>query len=406
MQSTKHCGNNHRTAVAWATAAFAFPALLALMALVSVQPAYAFHEPYTSGTACGACHNAETLSQDCTSCHDLVANQYWYDKDNFAGPHGAYLTTTSKCDACHSVHRAPANSILLLPAATIVQTCEVCHDGTGGYGVYGTILAVTGIAPSGGHSMEATNVVPGGSASTGGSATMTFGGSGGKLICTDCHNPHGANVVNPFVGDRRRLRANLPSVQTNRLLRRLTGTATVPVDEYGSDWCIGCHAGRASRGTVHNHPADSVNSSYTVGAPYTYGRVPILASNGPTALTVLQGMGGVEKIGSPINGHAADPPYTSGNRGYLMPYPRTADQVGHAPICQQCHEDTRRVGSLSTAGVGTAQTAVIAVDKADGLTVSDNPRFQNFPHETQNPTLLVEINDDLCLNCHPEAQLP
>ncbi len=29
-----------------------------------------------------------------------------------------------------------------------------------------------------------------------------------------------------------------------------------------------------------------------------------------------------------------------------------------------------------------------------------NPRFQNFPHETQNAHFLVETNDDLCLNCH------
>ncbi len=173
---------------------------------------------------------------------------------------------------------------------------------------------------------------------------MTFRGSDGKLICTDCHSPHGADVVNAFVGDRRRLRANFPSVETNRLLRRQVGSATVGVDEYGSDWCLGCHAGRESAAVVHNHPVDSANSSFTVGTAYTYGNVPILANNGPTTLTVLQGMGGVPKIGGPVFAHAEDPPYTSENRGYLMPYPRTAQQTGHAPICQQCHEDSREVG--------------------------------------------------------------
>ena len=35
-----------------------------------------------------------------------------------------------------------------------------------------------------------------------------------------------------------------------------------------------------------------------------------------------------------------------------------------------------------------------------------NPTFQNFPHETENPNMLVETNDDLCLNCHPATALP
>jgi predicted CXXCH cytochrome family protein len=40
------------------------------------------------------------------------------------------------------------------------------------------------------------------------------------------------------------------------------------------------------------------------------------------------------------------------------------------------------------------------------VSVTDNPRFQNFPHETENPQLLVETDDDLCLNCHTPANLP
>jgi Doubled CXXCH motif (Paired_CXXCH_1) len=46
----------------------------------------------------------------------------------------------------------------------------------------------------------------------------------------------------------------------------------------------------------------------------------------------------------------------------------------------------------------------------DGLTSgdagTDNPPFQNFPHETVNAKMLVETNDDLCLNCHPADKLP
>jgi hypothetical protein len=77
------------------------------------------------------------------------------------------------------------------------------------------------------------------------------------------------------------------------------------------------------------------------------------------------------------------------------------------------------VGELIGNGsVGDAATATIAA--ADNvywngttwaIAASDNPRFQNFPHETLGYRLLVEAtttaySDDLCLNCHPTAQLP
>ena len=55
----------------------------------------------------------------------------------------------------------------------------------------------------------------------------------------------------------------------------------------------------------------------------------------------------------------------SDNRGFLMPYPRTAQQDGHAPICQQCHEDSREVGSLSANGM-TATAAPAQIARGDG----------------------------------------
>jgi hypothetical protein len=107
-----------------------------------------------------------------------------------------------------------------------------------------------------------------------------------------------------------------------------------------------------------------------------------------------------------------------GNRGYLMPYPRTTGdggQDGHYPICQQCHEDSRYVGDL--AADGSARAEPFVVEYGDGVVwdwarsewatgTADNPMFQNFPHETENRRMLVEEYDDLCLNCHPMSQLP
>jgi hypothetical protein len=42
----------------------------------------------------------------------------------------------------------------------------------------------------------------------------------------------------------------------------------------------------------------------------------------------------------------------------------------------------------------------------DGGSATDNPRFQSFPHETQNVRMLVENGDGLCINCHPVGILP
>jgi hypothetical protein len=127
-----------------------------------------------------------------------------------------------------------------------------------------------------------------------------------------------------------------------------------------------------------NHP---VESTLTAGASaFYYQRVSLVATDAPTSTTVYGGM-------------------AQTNRGYLMPFPRTAQQQGHAPICQQCHEDSRSVGS---AGAATD----FKVTSPDGTNASDNPRFQNFPHETANPSLLVETGDDLCTNCHTPARLP
>jgi hypothetical protein len=124
----------------------------------------------------------------------------------------------------------------------------------------------------------------------------------------------------------------------------------------------------------------------SVIATFTYSSVALLASDGLTSLTVLGTMAGT-------------------NRGYLMPYPRTAEQGQHAPICQQCHEDARDVGTLSADGM-SADAATFTITTPDGATSSDDPRFQSFPHETTLDNLLVETGDDLCLNCHPPAALP
>jgi hypothetical protein len=379
-------------------------AVCLLAVFVCVQTAWAYDE---SGTVDP---KYDPSAQGCPQCHPKDRGGVSLPNAYHMGPHADYSTMSSNCAICHAVHPRGYHvrsgeptltpGIMLLPKPTIKATCETCHDGTGGQGVYGAIAA-RGLAVGGQHRIDVTNVVPGGNAATGGSIVTTFSGVNGDLSCDDCHNPHNANTVKPFVGDRVRINVGWPTgCATSRLLRRRPTSATTSTADYGSDWCGACHKGRLSgSGMANNHP---VESSKTNASPFTYSRVAILTTDTPTATTVISYMGGVTRSMATTDTGAG------GNRGFLMPDPaavRTAQQQGHYPICMQCHEDSRNVGTLSADG-SIADAAASIITSADGRVASDNPRFQNFPHETQNTQLLVEPGDDLCTNCHPTGILP
>lgn len=175
------------------------------------------------------------------------------------GIHGGYTTTSNQCSSCHTMH--DATGVKLLAKMTTTDSCLTCHDGTGGFGVYGTIKARTGAEPSGGHSVlsNQTNIVPGGDPLTGGSRVETgFKGGGGFLGCVDCHSPHGASVVDAYNTDRQRYEL-YPAGFTERtnLLKQKPNGSDTTTTVYGSAWCSGCHRGRHSEGTVNNHPVDS-----------------------------------------------------------------------------------------------------------------------------------------------------
>lgn len=367
--------------------------ILLIIAAVALAawPGVAFAYDETTTTVV----TSPTDETTCGSCHPNTAESPSYDFDSYTGPHGGYTATSNKCSACHSVHAAPADSVMLLPGPTITETCLPCHDGTQGRGVYGAIAARLGPdAVASGHGIDVTNIVPGGDGNTGGSSTMVFSGVDNTLTCSDCHSIHGANVVEPFLGDRVRISGGSGVLPSSKLLKQLPGAATVPVTDYGSDWCLSCHQGRASDLTAaHNHPAES---AVTTATPFNYGYIARLASDEPTSETVISTTDLL--TGPPWGGLGGT------NRGYLMPYPRTTEQGAHAPICQQCHEDSRNVGAL--VGDGSQGDAATFSPSLDGTLDVGNPRFQSFPHESTNRKLLVETDDDLCLNCHPQSALP
>ena len=378
MRATK----GRRTHLIVSTRRWLIGGILCIAMLGVASPACAYDETGT-GRACVECHGSDTP-----------------DGSESSGPHGGYTATSKKCATCHSAHKAPADGIVLLPAATVLATCQTCHDGTSGQGVYGVIKARTGVDPAdpaeagAAHRMLDTETdpitaIPGGDSTGGGSRPATFSGIAGGLTCSDCHSPHGSNVVDPFTGDRARSTtdtAGLDSAsgfRSTRLLRQRPTSMDPewpPVTTYGSDWCGACHAGRLSghaAGTqVRNHPVDSTGTFY-------YDRV---------------------RIDDTTTG-----PLGRSNAGYVMPGKQA--NGGYGPICQQCHEDARSVGDDLVSYKGKiAPGEEFNITDIDGLPTddpigvkasSDNPRFQVFPHESDNDAFLVETGNDLCTNCHP-----
>jgi predicted CXXCH cytochrome family protein len=378
-----------------------------VLMLAGAAPAFAYYESSqtvgpagTPAWSCPACHGLESgQTSDTPQPRAGMGNgsETGTQVGTRKGPHGGYTTGTSKCELCHVVHGASTGTFLVLRAETVKDLCYTCHDGTGGSGVYGVIQARTGQPPASQHRVETTTgpggdmIVPGGNQSTGGDATVTFAGAGGSLTCTDCHSPHNTDCVAPFIGDRMRTEddTNFASIATNHLLKQKPGRAadaTVAVTQYGSDWCEACHKGRhAGSTTVLNHPAADTSTAPT----WNYGNVQ--RADGFNSSQATTG-----PLGSNNFGYVSNPTWrkTAGGQKY--------------PICQQCHEDSRNVGDATPSQITSPATPAegFLVTTPDGLNANDNPRFQNFPHETENPNQLIEVADDLCLNCHPVANLP
>lgn len=380
-----------------------------LLVLASAAPAFAYYESSQtvgpSGTpswACPSCHGIEDGATSPTVAPRTVSATAFADSEagtnvgTRKGPHGGYTTGTNKCELCHVVHNDPQASYLLLRAQTVVDLCYTCHDGTGGSGVYGVIQARTGKPAASEHRVETTTApdagmqVPGGQ-SDGTTRTVGFSGTGGSLTCTDCHSPHGTDCVKPFIGDRMRTSddSTVASIATNHLLKTKpgrSGEVTVAISAYGSDWCETCHKGRHSdsTATINHAVADS-----STAPGWNYSRVNKVAGYNTT--TVATG-----SLGGDNFGYVSDPSW------------RKATGNQKAPICQQCHEDARNVGDTNPSEISTPATPAegFQVTTPDSQNATDNPRFQNFPHEGENVDFLVETNDDLCMNCHTVSSLP
>jgi len=346
----------------------------AAVLLFSAAPALAYQESSTNTDP------GSTPAYACPSCHGIesgVSSPTVAPRPDGGGtrkgPHGGYSTGTNKCETCHTLHGA-ASARMLLPELTISATCNTCHDGTGGGGVYGVIKRRTGQDPSGHRIGVATDgkvLVPGGSPS-GDDVASRFSSENGGLTCTDCHDPHDGNTVEPFIGDRvRSANDTTTAIATNRLLRKRPTSTDTTVTAYGSDWCEACHKGSHTTGGTSHPIADATS---TPSADYMHVQ-RMSAYDTDTVDPTKRRLGG-------------------SNLGYVVP-----KGSGGKPFCQQCHEDARDIANDPARPFvidGTTEDFEATLDGS----VDGNPTFQNFPHETLNSKMLSETRDSLCLNCH------
>lgn len=200
----------------------------------------------------------------------------------------------------------------------------------------------SGIEARGG-SVSASHSIDTTSVIPGGSVDLTA-----NLTCISCHTVHRATAMQPFARANGAAFAPEVPLMTDSLLRDdVGGAARGTYTQYGGAWCAGCHDQRAGGATpMHNHP-----TSETV--PYEINRF-------------------------------LDP----NNEKFI-----TTGDPRPEPYCQQCHNNSMDIASPNT---------------YEGLPADNsmNPQFGFFPHQTTNEYLLVEVEDDLCMNCHTPSELP
>jgi predicted CXXCH cytochrome family protein len=335
------------------------------------------YNPTYNTWQCPDCHGYEDGATTITPLPRSVPSTWTWDSEagtnvgTRKGPHGGYTTGTQKCATCHTVHDANALGAILMPSATVSEVCFTCHDGTGAGGVYG-VIARRGFTVNAAHRIDVTNQVPAGN-TNGSTSSPTFNGSG-LLTCTDCHSAHNSLTVKPFIGDRLRATndTNAASVRSNRLLRQRPISSTATATEYGSSWCTGCHQGRH---IPTNPMGDHVVADTTTTASWNYNNV-VKASGYNTSTVTTGALGG-------------------SNFGYVMKDNPRGSQT--QPICQQCHEDARKIGDATQFQIDSATESF--TPSLDGSTTG-NPRFQTFPHESNLEAFVIETYSNLCLNCH------
>lgn len=374
-----------------------------------------------------------TFNQDSTNC------KYCHPKGfHTNGPHGNYSNSTSLCSTCHTVHNSPSSkSLLRVDVDTATELCQYCHDLTQSkyapYAFYDdgatepqvyAAHRVKGIKLPNDYTNAAGEmvlggldygsfIIPGGSAIDGGIGYFVGQNQGrmtGTLLgCFSCHAVHAISgtMVKPYLGESQ-LKVAIGEPQTNqdkiyltnRLLRNRPNPVGDYVYDYGSKWCLTCHTGRISNLTMVNHPVNEAAEGYDLlnALPeqnfiFQEGKAAAIEDVERKKYVLIEDglLSNSEKVH--IN---TDPRSNSWfamvSEDAISSTERPDGNVDFkpgGPACQQCHGNPRDVELAFSVVTG-----------------SRNPFRMSFPHVSGNQNLLIELDDDLCTNCHGRVNLP
>lgn len=295
-------------------------------------------------------------------------------------PHNNYFDDTSSCSECHIIHESGLTGGALLKGIStktytslgdvVYDTCDLCH-GAGGSANFKPYEAIGSMqarhTPTLVLTSNSTLYIP----------TPEAGVSEvRKVLCAACHNPHGTPqyTVATYTSDLTQV--------TNALLRRvgsaevyaLPGAGTMSYNFYGSLWCADCHL-NTPQGMDNGHHYYATWTTYNATVSYQ----KVWAWDAGASQYTSMSMG-------------------TTNAAYVL---LDQDQLtiegpvnAPWPICQQCHEDARRV--ILTSPLNQLP-----------FSVGSNPTYTYFPHQAENPGFRIELGDSLCADqCHPVEELP
>lgn len=144
------------------------------------------------------------------------------------GPHGGYITTSSKCKDCHAVHMA-TGKYKLTRADSRDQTCEFCHNNS-------NIAGVDIVLGEFGHGVDTDTTTSTVTAPDDTSPPYSVPLS--KWGCLECHSVHDNQTVRLSGYSSTKLLKSDPNPgKTYSYYTPITGDSSQTI----SHWCSACH---------------------------------------------------------------------------------------------------------------------------------------------------------------------
>ncbi len=309
---------------------------------------------HTGQMQCSSCHDAHNntygdflrlnplFSQLCTGCHQKngwtgsvheQSSNTWNGSGVDPWPHAPGMTVAENgCQNCHQPHEA-GQPFHLLRYLQEENNCLVCHDGSVAGDVQGAFSLMSNhpvTSQSGVHQVGEDPL------------TMTR-----HVECTDCHNPHAANLDNP------------PAPAADGALRFVDGIdangTRVGAVTYGYEVCFKCHGDAHGSTSVVTRVINNMNtrqefnssavSFHPVTAPGKNPSVPsLLAPYTESSIIECTDCHG-SPSGFPAGTHGSNyPPLLRLN---YSTQDFTKESTQEYALCYQCHDRNSILGNQS-----------------------------------------------------------